>query len=186
MRHAVKTYRGVEVYLHPSWPWYWMEVSDQLHAPVALTLGKDPLILIGWEAGGPQNRSGRCGEEKILTPVGNWIPYVQSIARPSTDWIIADLGGLLFFSMALPARSGPWSPIQFRNHFSMDGRTPWTSDQPVTRPLPTHRTTQTEQTHTHTSNNHALSGIRIHDPSVRASEDSLCLRPRSYCDRRAY
>jgi hypothetical protein len=28
-----------------------------------------------------------------------------------------------------------------------------------------------------------LSGIRTHDPSARASEDSLCLRPRDYCDR---
>jgi hypothetical protein len=30
---------------------------------------------------------------------------------------------------------------------------------------------------------HALSWIRTHDPSVRASEDSLCLRQRGYCDR---
>jgi hypothetical protein len=30
---------------------------------------------------------------------------------------------------------------------------------------------------------HALSGIRTHDPSVRASEDSSCLRPRGHCDR---
>jgi hypothetical protein len=29
---------------------------------------------------------------------------------------------------------------------------------------------------------HALSGIRAHDPSVRAGEDSLCLRPRGHCD----
>jgi hypothetical protein len=26
-----------------------------------------------------------------------------------------------------------------------------------------------------------MSGIRIHDPSVRASEDNSCLRPRGYC-----
>jgi hypothetical protein len=31
--------------------------------------------------------------------------------------------------------------------------------------------------------NHALSGIRTHDPSVRASEDSSCLRQRGHCDR---
>jgi hypothetical protein len=31
---------------------------------------------------------------------------------------------------------------------------------------------------------HVLSGIRTHDPSVRASEDSSSLRPRSHCDRR--
>jgi hypothetical protein len=30
---------------------------------------------------------------------------------------------------------------------------------------------------------HALSGIRTHDPSVRASEDSSCLRPHRYCGR---
>jgi hypothetical protein len=28
-----------------------------------------------------------------------------------------------------------------------------------------------------------LSGIRTHDPSVRASEDNLCLRRRGHCDR---
>jgi hypothetical protein len=33
------------------------------------------------------------------------------------------------------------------------------------------------------TDNHALSGIRIHDPSNRASEDSSCLRQRGHCDR---
>jgi hypothetical protein len=44
----------------------------------------------------------------------------------------------------------------------------------------------TEQ-HKHRVNAHntdyALSGIRTHDPSVRASEDSSYLRPRGHCDR---
>jgi hypothetical protein len=31
---------------------------------------------------------------------------------------------------------------------------------------------------------HALSGIQTHDPSVRASEDSSCLRPRCHSDQR--
>jgi hypothetical protein len=30
---------------------------------------------------------------------------------------------------------------------------------------------------------HALSGIRTHDSSVRAGEDSSCLRPHGHCDR---
>jgi hypothetical protein len=30
---------------------------------------------------------------------------------------------------------------------------------------------------------HALSGIGTHDPSVLASDDSSCLRPRGHCDR---
>jgi hypothetical protein len=29
------------------------------------------------------------------------------------------------------------------------------------------------------------SGIRTHEPSIRASEDSSCLRPRGHCDRPA-
>jgi hypothetical protein len=32
---------------------------------------------------------------------------------------------------------------------------------------------------------HALSGIRTHDPSVRVSEDSSCLRPCGHCGRLA-
>jgi hypothetical protein len=60
------------------------------------------------------------------------------------------------------------------------GRTPWTGDQLVARPLPVHRKTHTTQT----LNIHALSGIGTHGPGVRASEDSSCLRPLSYRDRR--
>jgi hypothetical protein len=63
-----------------------------------------------------------------------------------------------------------------------DSRTPWTSDQPIARPLPKRRTTQTQNECIHTPNIHALSWIRTHHPSVRASEDSSCLRPRGNCD----
>jgi hypothetical protein len=57
-------------------------------------------------------------------------------------------------------------------------------DQLVARPLPKYRTTQTQNKHIHTPNNHALCGIRTHDPSVRASEDNTCLRQLGYCNRR--
>jgi hypothetical protein len=80
----------------------------------------------------------------------------------------------------------PWalaSDFQFHDHFT-DGRTSWTSDQLVARPLPKRRTTQTRNKHIHIPNIHALSGIRTHDPGFRASEDSTCLRPLGYCDRR--
>jgi hypothetical protein len=53
-------------------------------------------------------------------------------------------------------------------------------DQPVARPLPIHRTTQTQNKHTQYIR--ALSGIRTQDLSVRAGEDSSCLRPRGHCD----
>jgi hypothetical protein len=35
----------------------------------------------------------------------------------------------------------------------------------------------------HSTDIHALSGIRSHDPSVRVSEDSSCLRQSGHCDR---
>jgi hypothetical protein len=44
------------------------------------------------------------------------------------------------------------------------GRTPWTGDQSVARPLPTHRTTQTQSKCTQISM--PLMGIRTNDPSV--------------------
>jgi hypothetical protein len=35
----------------------------------------------------------------------------------------------------------------------------------------------------HTQTSMPLSGIRTHDPSIRATEDSSCLRPRNHCGR---
>jgi hypothetical protein len=92
------------------------------------------------------------------------------------------VSGLLFIIiiiiiiMALQPFVGPWTLFQFLDPIhsrqdSLDG------DQPVARPLYLH----TE--HKHTSDIQALSGIRTHDPSVRASEDTSCLRPRGHCDR---
>jgi hypothetical protein len=82
--------------------------------------------------------------------------------------------------MALPAHSGPRPLIQFRNHSSQ-------AVGPLGRVIsPSQgRYLHTGQ-HKHRINAHtdihALSGIRDYDPSVRASEDSSCLRPRGYCD----
>jgi hypothetical protein len=95
------------------------------------------------------------------------------------------LPDIYLFSLALQPPLGPGLCFQFHDHFT-DGRTPWTSDQPVARLLPKHRTTQTQNKHMHTRNIHALCGIRTHDPSFRASEDSTWLRPLGYCDRPRY
>jgi hypothetical protein len=46
-----------------------------------------------------------------------------------------------------------------------------------------HEHIRNARTYTHTPNIHALSGIPTHEPSVRASEDSSCLRPLGYRDR---
>jgi hypothetical protein len=51
-------------------------------------------------------------------------------------------------SMALQPFVGPWPLLQFRNLYTA-GRTPWTGDQSVARPLPTHRTTQAQDKRTH-------------------------------------
>jgi hypothetical protein len=45
---------------------------------------------------------------------------------------------------------GSWPLFQFPNLYTI-GRIPWTGDQPVARPLPTHRTTQTHNKRTQPS-----------------------------------
>jgi hypothetical protein len=55
----------------------------------------------------------------------------------------------LSLAMALQT-FGPWQLFQFLNLYTV-GRTPWTGDQPVARPLPTHRTTKIQKKHTQTS-----------------------------------
>jgi hypothetical protein len=52
--------------------------------------------------------------------------------------------------MALQPFVGPWLLFSFLILYT-DGRTPWTEDQPVARPLPIHMTTQTQNQRTQTS-----------------------------------
>jgi hypothetical protein len=86
--------------------------------------------------------------------------------------------------MVLQSFVGLWPLIQFRNHFYTHGRTPWTSDQPVARRLPTHRTKQTQNKRTH---KHPYFKWDSNSRSQRSSErNSLCLRPRGHCDRRRW
>jgi hypothetical protein len=60
-------------------------------------------------------------------------------------------------------------PVPIQNYFSnykrvqTFERAPWTTDQPVTRPLP-HRTAQHRKTRTDI---HALSGIGTHGPIIK-------------------
>jgi hypothetical protein len=75
---------------------------------------------------------------------------------------------------------GPWPLFQFRNpiHNRQDS---WTGNQPVARPQPTQRITQTQNKRT--QYRHALSGSWTHDPSVRAGEGSSGLRQHGHCAR---
>jgi hypothetical protein len=72
--------------------------------------------------------------------------------------------GLIFFnsSTALVGLASFQSPDLFTI-----GRTPWMSDQLAARPLPKHRTAQTQNKYIYTPNIHALSKIRTHDHGVR-------------------
>jgi hypothetical protein len=79
---------------------------------------------------------------------------------------------------ALAAFSGSWSYIQ---SLGLLGR--------VIIPSQGRYLHTEQQKHRINANNtdiHDLSGIRTHDPSVRASEDSSCLRSRGHCDRPCY
>jgi hypothetical protein len=80
-------------------------------------------------------------------------------------------------SMALQPFVGPWPLLQFRNLFYTDGRTPWTSNQPVARPLPTHRTTQTQNKRTHTQTSMPRVGF---EPTIPASERAKTVQRKKY------
>jgi hypothetical protein len=58
-----------------------MAVASLLHAPNAKPPEKSLWYSLDRRLGGPQNRSGRCGEEKHLAPAGNPTPAVQPGAR---------------------------------------------------------------------------------------------------------
>jgi hypothetical protein len=80
-------------------------------------------------------------------------------------------------SMALQPFVGPWPLLRVRNLFYTDRRTLRTSDQPVSRQLPTHRTTQTQ-------NKRKRLEWDSNPRSKRSSEDSSCLRTRGHRDQR--
>jgi hypothetical protein len=55
----------------------------------------------------------------------------------------------IYSPLAVQPLVGPWHFLQFRYLLHTVGRTPWAGDQPVGRPLPTHRTTETQNKRTH-------------------------------------
>jgi hypothetical protein len=50
----------------------------------------------------------------------------------------------IYLSMALQSFVALWLLFQFLDFYT-GGTTPWAGDQPVARPLPIHRTTQTQK-----------------------------------------
>jgi hypothetical protein len=76
--HAKKTW-GVKVKRQHSWPWQWMEVSDQFHAPVTLAPGKELVVPIDRRLSVSQILYGRCGEIS-LAPAENRTLNTQLVA----------------------------------------------------------------------------------------------------------
>jgi hypothetical protein len=61
-----------------------MEVSGEVHVPVALPPEKEARYPLDRRLDGPQSRSGRS-KEKNLVRDENRTPAVQPVARPYTD-----------------------------------------------------------------------------------------------------
>jgi hypothetical protein len=93
----------------------------------------------------------------------------------SNTYYFSFKGVNLFFNYSVLLSLLLYSPSELGLFFSFlilytVGRTPWTGVQPVAKPLPAHRTTQTQNKRTQISN--SAIGIQTNDPSVRAGEDS--------------
>jgi hypothetical protein len=98
--------------------------------------------------GGPKSRSGRCGVQKNLLP----LPGIEP--QPSSPSL---------YQLSYPGSLGDYLSIYGSTVLLLDlglffsflilytvGRIPWSGDQPVARPLPTHRTAQTRNERMHT------------------------------------
>jgi hypothetical protein len=98
------------------------------------------LQILGFQCGG----CSYCGLLACVSLVDGYRRFDETICYfPFRNW-----SDCIHSSMALQPFVGPWPFLQFRNLFYTDGRTPWASDQPVARPLPTRRTTQTQNKRT--------------------------------------
>jgi hypothetical protein len=86
--------------------------------------------------------------------------------------------------MAVQLFVGPWPLFQFLDpvHSRYDSLGRGSARRKAATYL--HTEQHRHGINAHNTDIHALSWIRTHDPSVRAVEDSSCLRPRGHCDRR--
>jgi hypothetical protein len=82
--------------------------------------------------------------------------------------------------MALQPFVGPWPHLQFRNLLS---QTVGLLEREIIPSQGHYQHTEHKHRKNAHTDIHALSGIRTHNPSVLASEDSSCLRPRGHFDR---
>jgi hypothetical protein len=158
-------------------------------------IDKPDRVQLPYIAGGQRNRSRRLDYLHFI-----WLatrsgasncPFVQQLSGTSTYIVLRASSLQPVSSPQLKAVHTEHATYPFllcltvsRSFFHFDyftdGRTPWTSDQPVARPLSKHWTTQTQNKRIHIPNIHALCGIRTHYSGFRASTS---LRPLGYRDR---
>jgi hypothetical protein len=132
-----------------------------------------------------KNDKGHWLESSIFYSCGK----IRTVAITITKIPVLEFLFLWCYSLNIGLGLPPWnSPFHFglldlrhsvgllrRVISSSQGLYLYTNTEKCTSP-PTH-------THTQTPNIHALTGIRNHGPSFRASENSTCLRPLGYRDR---
>jgi hypothetical protein len=127
----------------------------------------------------------------FIQHIRSYRPYleaVSSIRNLRTCHVLLVTGGplniviIMILSMALQPFVRPWPLVQFLNLY-IAGRTPWKGDQPVAKPLLAYTGQHKHRINAHT---HASKEFQPRIPSVRAGEDSSCLRPRGQCDQPNY
>jgi hypothetical protein len=73
------------------------------------------------------------------------------LVRRSDIYLLSSMSEAGYLSICgSTAFCGPWPFFYIINMYTV-GRTPWTENQPAAKPLPTHRTTQTQNKRTQTS-----------------------------------
>jgi hypothetical protein len=83
------------------------------------------------------------------------LPYFRISQSVSQSWLSQSKEGnckalISIYLWLYSPFVGPWPLVQYFILYTVV-RTPWTGDQPIARPLPTHRTTQTQNKRTQTS-----------------------------------
>jgi hypothetical protein len=124
--------------------------------------------------------------EAIAVSCDNYTKHTNTLCGQNAEFWYVKAGGMLLLWLYSPFL-GLGRFFSFLNLYTV-GRVPWTGDEPgdepVAWPLPTQNITN--RINPHNTDIHALSEIRTHNSSVRASERrGSCLRPRGHSDRRA-
>jgi hypothetical protein len=86
----------------------------------------------------------------VLNLPVKWKKSLSQLQSASTNKSTRKMKRHYTIYLSLYSPCGPWPLFQFLNLYTV-GKIPWTGDQPVARPLPAHRTAQTQNKRTQTS-----------------------------------